>query len=242
MLAERHETDRRLADDEGGGRSLEAEGAGRRRDRLRRRRAGLPDAGAHRRRGARGDRRELHEVHDQLRHRGAEARRSARATRPTTASTTRRPKSIITAGGKQALYNAALVLFGAGDEVITHAPGWPTLVEQIKLADATPVIVHTHAEDGFTRARRADPRGHHAAHPRHHHQLARQPDRRADVGSGDGAPSPTRRRGADIWVVARSLLREADLRRDAAQPAGGAVRAHCAIARCSAARRRRPTR
>ena len=28
-------------------------------------------------------------------------------------------------------------------------PGWPTLVEQIKLADATPVIVHTHADEGF---------------------------------------------------------------------------------------------
>ena len=56
---------------------------------------------------------------------------------------------IVTAGGKQALYNAAMVLFGEGDEVITHMPGWPTLVEQIKLADATPVIVHTHAEDGF---------------------------------------------------------------------------------------------
>ena len=56
---------------------------------------------------------------------------------------------IITAGGKQALYNAAMCLFGAGDEVITHMPGWPTLVEQIKLADATPVIVRTHAEDGF---------------------------------------------------------------------------------------------
>jgi aspartate aminotransferase len=56
---------------------------------------------------------------------------------------------IITAGGKQALYNAVLVLFGPGDEVITHSPGWPTLVEQIKLADATPVIVHAHAEDGF---------------------------------------------------------------------------------------------
>jgi aspartate aminotransferase len=56
---------------------------------------------------------------------------------------------IITAGGKQALYNAVMVLFGEGDEVITHMPGWPTLVEQIKLADATPVIVHTHAEDGF---------------------------------------------------------------------------------------------
>ena len=59
-------------------------------------------------------------------------------------------ETIITAGGKQALYNAAMCLFGAGDEVITHMPGWPTLVEQIKLADATPVIVRTHAEDGFT--------------------------------------------------------------------------------------------
>ena len=56
---------------------------------------------------------------------------------------------IITAGGKQALYNAVMVLFGSGDEVITHSPGWPTLVEQIKLADATPVIVRTHEEDGF---------------------------------------------------------------------------------------------
>ena len=53
------------------------------------------------------------------------------------------------AGGKQALFNAVMVLFGAGDEVITHAPAWPTLVEQIKLADAEPVIVRTHQEDGF---------------------------------------------------------------------------------------------
>ena len=58
-------------------------------------------------------------------------------------------ETIITAGGKQALYNAAMCLFGEGDEVITHMPGWPTLVEQIKLADAIPVIVRTHAEDGF---------------------------------------------------------------------------------------------
>jgi aspartate aminotransferase len=56
---------------------------------------------------------------------------------------------IVTAGGKQALFNAVMVLFGEGDEVITHAPGWPTLVEQIKLSDATPVIVRTHQEDGF---------------------------------------------------------------------------------------------
>ena len=56
---------------------------------------------------------------------------------------------IVTAGGKQGLYNVALALFGAGDEVITHAPCWPTLLEQVKLADATPVVVETHADDGF---------------------------------------------------------------------------------------------
>lgn len=61
---------------------------------------------------------------------------------------------IATAGGKQALFHAALALYGSGDEVITHAPGWPTLVEQIKLAGATPVIVQTRLEDGF--ALRAD--------------------------------------------------------------------------------------
>ena len=56
---------------------------------------------------------------------------------------------IITAGAKQALFNTAMVLFEPGDEVITHGPFWPTIVDQIKLADATPVIVQTHREDGF---------------------------------------------------------------------------------------------
>ncbi|HEV8347018.1 MAG TPA: pyridoxal phosphate-dependent aminotransferase [Vicinamibacterales bacterium] len=56
---------------------------------------------------------------------------------------------IVTAGGKQALYNTALSLWGPGDEVITHAPYWPTLTEQVKLADATPVLARTHPEDGF---------------------------------------------------------------------------------------------
>ncbi len=58
-------------------------------------------------------------------------------------------ETIVTAGGKQALYNAAMALFGPGDEVITHMPGWPTIVEQVKLADARPVVVRTHPEDGF---------------------------------------------------------------------------------------------
>jgi aspartate aminotransferase len=56
---------------------------------------------------------------------------------------------ITSAGGKQALFNTALALFNPGDEVITHAPYWPTLTEQVKLAEAKPVIVRTRPEDGF---------------------------------------------------------------------------------------------
>src|SRR6188472_2038305 len=37
---------------------------------------------------------------------------------------------IVSAGGKQALFNTALTLFNPGDEVVTHAPYWPTLSEQ----------------------------------------------------------------------------------------------------------------
>ena len=42
-----------------------------------------------------------------------------------------------------------MVLFNPGDEVITHAPYWPTIPEQVKLAGATPVIVQTKPDDGF---------------------------------------------------------------------------------------------
>ena len=52
-------------------------------------------------------------------------------------------------GGKQALFNTALALFNPGDEVITHAPYWPTIPEQVKLVGAVPVIVPTRSEDGF---------------------------------------------------------------------------------------------
>jgi aspartate aminotransferase len=58
-------------------------------------------------------------------------------------------ETIITAGGKQALFHAAMSLFGPGDDVVTHAPGWPTIIEQIKLAGAKPVVTRTRIEDGF---------------------------------------------------------------------------------------------
>ena len=55
----------------------------------------------------------------------------------------------VAAGGKQALFNVALALYNPGDEVITHAPYWPTIVEQVKMAGATPVIARTSSDDGF---------------------------------------------------------------------------------------------
>ena len=56
---------------------------------------------------------------------------------------------LLTFGGKQALFNSALALINPGDEVITHAPYWPTIPEQVKLVGGVPVIVQTGWEDAF---------------------------------------------------------------------------------------------
>ena len=56
---------------------------------------------------------------------------------------------LLTVGGKQALFNSALALVDPGDEVITHAPYWPTIPEQVKLVGGTPVIVQTKWQDAF---------------------------------------------------------------------------------------------
>ena len=56
---------------------------------------------------------------------------------------------LVTAGAKQALYNTAAVLFDDGDEVITHSPFWPTIVDQIALCGARPVLARGHRERGF---------------------------------------------------------------------------------------------
>jgi aspartate aminotransferase len=56
---------------------------------------------------------------------------------------------LVTVGGKQALFNTALALINPGDEVITHAPYWPTIPEQVKLVGGVPVIVSSRSEDGF---------------------------------------------------------------------------------------------
>lgn len=56
---------------------------------------------------------------------------------------------MITAGGKQALFNVVYALVDAGDEVIIPAPYWVSYTEQVKAVGATPVIVSTSAQENF---------------------------------------------------------------------------------------------
>jgi len=56
---------------------------------------------------------------------------------------------IVSVGAKHTLYNIIQVLFDTGDEVIVPAPYWVSYPEQIKLAEATPVILNTKESEGF---------------------------------------------------------------------------------------------
>ncbi len=61
-----------------------------------------------------------------------------------------RNQIIISCGAKHNLYNITQALFQAGDEVLIPAPYWVSYPDQLILADATPVIVETAEENGFT--------------------------------------------------------------------------------------------
>jgi aspartate aminotransferase len=58
-------------------------------------------------------------------------------------------QSVITVGGKAALFELALALFEEGQEVVLPTPCWVSFPEQIRFAGATPVGVPTSGEDGF---------------------------------------------------------------------------------------------
>ncbi len=55
----------------------------------------------------------------------------------------------VSTGGKQVLYNAFMATLDPGDEVIISAPYWLSYPEMVTLAEGTPVIVKTTAEQGF---------------------------------------------------------------------------------------------
>ena len=120
-------------------------------------------------------------------------------------------------------------------------PGWPTLVEQIKLADATPVIVRTHAEDGFSLRADDAPGRDHAADARHHHQLAGQSDRRADLAKRTWPRSRDEAARRGIWILL-DLCYEKLIYDPVPHNLIGVLAGATRDARCCAGRRRRRTR
>ncbi len=64
-------------------------------------------------------------------------------------------RTLVTVGGKAALFELALALFEAGQEVVLPTPAWPSLAEQVRFAGARVVEVPTDPADRF--AIRAEP-------------------------------------------------------------------------------------
>ncbi|MBO8126245.1 MAG: pyridoxal phosphate-dependent aminotransferase [Firmicutes bacterium] len=58
-------------------------------------------------------------------------------------------ETVITVGGKQALYNLFQTILESGDEVVMMSPYWVSYPEMIKLAGGRPIIVSTELDDGF---------------------------------------------------------------------------------------------
>jgi len=58
-------------------------------------------------------------------------------------------QTVVTVGGKAALFELALALFEEGQEVVLPSPSWVSFDEQIRFAGAHPVPVPTRTEDGF---------------------------------------------------------------------------------------------
>jgi aspartate aminotransferase len=56
---------------------------------------------------------------------------------------------VVSAGGKHAIFNAVNALIQTGDEVIVHLPYWVSYPDMVKYAGGQPVLVQTHAVDGF---------------------------------------------------------------------------------------------
>ncbi len=58
-------------------------------------------------------------------------------------------QTLVTVGGKGALFEIALALFEEGQEVVLHTPAWVSIPEQVRFAGATVVEVPTTGADGF---------------------------------------------------------------------------------------------
>ena len=67
-----------------------------------------------------------------------------------------KPENVcVSVGAKHVLFNLALALYDAGDEVVIPKPFWVSYPEQVRLAGATPVAVDAREEDGWKLSPRA---------------------------------------------------------------------------------------
>ena len=56
---------------------------------------------------------------------------------------------IVSCGAKHSIYNILQAICNPGDEIIFAAPYWVSYPEMVKLADATPIVVETTADQNF---------------------------------------------------------------------------------------------
>lgn len=57
--------------------------------------------------------------------------------------------TLVTSGGKQAIFNALAATLNAGDEVVVPAPYWVSYPEIVQICGATTVVVQASADSGF---------------------------------------------------------------------------------------------
>ena len=237
-----HRRDRRVGHAEGGCQGQGAEGRGPAGDRLRRRRARLPDPDVHRR----GGRRRLPRPEEPPLHPGRRpARAQAGDRREDPARQRARGRSpaqvVVTNGGKQAIYEAFATMLDPGDEVIVPAPYWTTYPEAIQLAGgvAVPVLADETQEYKVTveqleAARTERTQG--AAL-----RLAVQPDRRGLHRRRDPGDRPVGR-GPRAVGADRRDLRAPGLRRRRDRLAAGALPRASPTTPSSSTASPRPTR
>lgn len=101
---------------------------------------------------------------------------------------------IVSTGAKQIIFNAIMATVDTGDEVIVPAPYWVSYPDITLLANGTPVIVDTRAEDGF----RLQPEA---------LERAITPNTRWLILNGPNNPSGANYTKADLLALAEVLLR-----------------------------------
>ena len=200
-----------------------AQGRGPTGDRVRRRRAGLPDAGVHRRGGGRGlPRPEEPPLHPGRRAARAQEGDRRRRPRATPGYEVEPAQVLVTNGGKQAVYEAFATMLDPGDEVIAAGAVLDDLPRGDPAGRRRAGRGARRRDPGLPGHRRAARGGAHRAHQGAALLLAVQPDRRrlpAERGRGDRPVG----RGARPLGGHRRDLRAPGLRRRRRRLDAGAV-------------------